>query len=85
MALTDHGWGTGSGVSKLATCSCKQLFQPSNVLRLQPGVKTIKQAKLGETDSRCLSWITTQSSALIERKKRIRRANGVGGILLVNG
>ncbi len=50
MALTDHGWGTGSGISELTTCSCKQLFQPSNVLRREPRVKTIKQAKLGETD-----------------------------------
>ncbi len=39
----------------------------------------------GETDSRCLLWITTQSSALIERKKGIHRASGFEKHLLAKG
>ncbi len=33
----------------------------------------------------CLSLTTVLSSALAARKKCIRRASGVGGIILVNG
>ncbi len=55
------------------------------LLRLKPGGRRSEKTKLGETDSRCLLWITAQSSALVARKKRIRRVSGVGEILLVNG
>ncbi len=48
---------------------------------IEQGVNAGKN-KLGETDKR---WrFAAQSSALIARKKDIRRTSSVGGILLVN-
>ncbi len=53
----------------------------SLLLCLEQGVNARKN-KLGGTDKR---WrVAAQSSALIARKKGIRRASSVGGILLVN-
>ncbi len=43
-----------------------------------------KKVELPETDSRCLLKTTAQSSALIVRKKSIRRACDVGKMLLAN-
>ncbi len=53
----------------------------SLLLCLEQGVNARKD-KLGETDKK---WrFAAQSSALKARKKGIRRASSVGGILLVN-
>ncbi len=59
------------------------ISSPSGLLRLEPGVKTSKRPN-GEGRTRGV-YYRLQLSALIVRKKGIRRASGMGGILLVNG
>ncbi len=44
-----------------------------------------KNAKSGETASRCLFQTTSKCKALIAREKGVRRAGVRWGILLVNG